>query len=160
MFGAVVTDTRPARTLAIAVVSLLVGCSGLSGRMDADISGHPQIGDAYRTAFESGVRIPKEFRGEWSSDPKTCGIEGDDLDTRLIVGTVTVSFYDETHVVIALKAKGSRLIRLTYSPSIKDYHYMEPPASLSLSADGKALQGRGPDGESQGRWEKCAASNA
>jgi hypothetical protein len=108
-------------------------------------------------SFKAGVRIPVEFRGELSSEPKTCGIEGDDYDTRLFVEAVTVHYYDVTHVVTSVKVLAPGSIALSYGPLIDGYHDFIPPPVLTVSKDGRRLEAREATGKKEllGRWTRC-----
>ena len=123
---------------------------------DPDLAAHPVIGKAYVAAFRAGVRIPAAFHGEWSSDPAACGAEGDDMDNRVWVDALTVSFQGEPHVATAVAAAGPHAIALTYAKPVADYHFRTAPVRLTLSADGKSL--RAP--EEQGAWQRCPAPKA
>ena len=123
---------------------------------DSGIAEHPYIGKLYAHSFKAGIRLPQEFRGEWSFDKKYCGIDGDDYDSRIWIKAVTVHFYDETHVVTGIQKIGPHTLKLTYGPAVKEYHYLVPPRFISLSTDGKTLFGWDKPGEKrQGGWEKC-----
>jgi hypothetical protein len=143
-------------TSALAMLALTANASTLQDKFDPDLAEHPYIGKLYAKSFKSGVRIPAAFRGEWSTDRATRGTDGDDLDTRIFIRAVTVGFGDETHVVTKAKIFNSRSVLLTYGPLIENYHFLIPPPVLSLSSDGRILEGRDASGgKSRGRWMKC-----
>lgn len=127
-----------------------------SNAPDPILAEHPVVGRSYVEAFESDARIPTPFRGEWSSDPATCGTDTDDGDSRIWVDAITVGFQGETHVATGAADSGPQMIRLTYAPPVADYHYRIAPPQLRLSADGKTLEGldeRGNPGH--GKWQRC-----
>lgn len=125
-------------------------------RLDPVLAEHPVVGALYVQSFQAAVRIPEEFRGEWSRDPSTCGVEGDDGDARLTLRPVTVHFGDETHVATRVARAGPHAIDLAYGPLVDGYHFMIAPPRLSLSPDGQALMGLDAAGDERlGRWTKC-----
>jgi hypothetical protein len=158
-FGVFSTPKR-LRLAALASVLASLASTGLAATpvdtFNRDIAAHPYVGRLYVRAFKAGVRIPVEFRGEWSSDKKTCGIEGDDYDTRIFVEAVTVHYSDETHVATAVKRVGPHSVAITYGPLKKGYHYMSPPPIMSLESNGAVLQGWDESGKTRwNRWMKC-----
>jgi len=59
-------------------------------------------------------------------------------------------------VVTNTRRFGPRSLALTYGPLIHDYHDLIAPPVLSLSSNGKVLQGWDSSGKKlQGRWMKC-----
>lgn len=124
----------------LAVLTLpLLGAGPAPDKLDPDLAQHEIVGRLYVQSFKAGVRIPPEFRGKWSLNPKSCRDEVDEGDNWLMIEPVTVHFYDETHVVTAVKVTSPGTIALTYGPLIGDYHYMIAPPVLTLSKDGKSL---------------------
>ncbi len=87
------------------------------------------------------ARIPPAFHGEWSTDRKYCGIEGDDFESRLWVRADRVSYYEGSWPPKTVTRLSPRAIRLTYGPSGAEEEDLVPPATLALSADGKRLNG-------------------
>jgi|SRR5882672_6551035 len=125
--------------------------------LDRRIDEHPYIGKLYIQSFEAGVRIPPEFRGEWSNEIAICGTDKPNEGNRILVRAVTFHFYDETHVVTKVRRLGPSSLALTYGPLIRDYHFFIAPPVISLSPDGKMLQGwEDPSRKKrQGRWSRC-----
>lgn len=110
------------------------------------LSDHPAIGKQYREAVEANIIFPTDFVGEWSRDPATCGTEGDDMDTRIVIRAHAFHSYDETHIPAKIVPRGKGDIAVIYAPDIPDYHMMIAPERLTLSADGLVLNGK---------WRRC-----
>jgi hypothetical protein len=81
-------------------------------------------------------QIPSEYHGQWVVDLATCNIEGMGNDGDMFINATTVSFHAEPYRVKTLQRSGKSIL-VTYDPP--EQQYMVPPATLSLSADGKML---------------------
>jgi hypothetical protein len=89
------------------------------------------------TAKPSSLReIPAEYHGQWVVDLTTCNVEGMGNDGDIFINATTVSFHAEPYRVKTLQRSGESILA-TYDPP--EQQYMAPPATLSLSADGKML---------------------
>jgi len=77
-------------------------------------------------------RIPAEFRGEWTNQPRYCGLKGDDLDSVLTVTPDAVGYFENHWRVKAVRRTG-RGIAISYHPR-QDFD-MYAPNYLRLSAD-------------------------
>jgi hypothetical protein len=80
--------------------------------------------------------IPQQYRGEWVSALEDCGTGVD--DTRLFIGSRTLSFYESGGTVRALVSRGSFEITLILAMSEEDQTWISPK-QFKLSADGRTL---------------------
>jgi outer membrane protein assembly factor BamB len=89
------------------------------------------------TPLASALReIPAEYHGQWVVDLATCNVEGMGNDGDIYISATEVSFHAEPYRVKTLQRSGTSILA-TYDPP--EQQYMEPPAKLYLSADGKEL---------------------
>jgi hypothetical protein len=82
------------------------------------------------------VRIPAEYRGEWTNEPRYCGFEGDDMDSRLTVTATEVGYYANNWRVKSIERTPAGL-RIAYYPRT-DFD-MYAPNFLRLSRTGKRI---------------------
>ncbi len=125
-------------------------------KLDPELAEHSEIGRLYAQSFKAGTRIPQEFRGSWSNEPSLCGTDEPDEGNRIFVKALTFQYSDETHVATKVTRLGPRSIRIAYGPLVDGYHEFVAPPVLTLSKDGKVLEGWETPGQgSMGRWTKC-----
>ncbi|HEX4848963.1 MAG TPA: hypothetical protein VFV30_12535 [Novosphingobium sp.] len=78
------------------------------------------------------VKIPIEYRGEWTNEPRYCGVERDNLDSVLTVTAGSVGYFENEWRVKSVQRTGKG-IAIRYHPRA-DFD-MYAPNYLRLSAD-------------------------
>lgn len=76
--------------------------------------------------------VPAEYRGEWTNEPRYCGVEGDNLDSVLTVTAGSVGYFENEWRVQSVRRTGKG-IAIRYHPRA-DFD-MYAPNYLHLSAD-------------------------
>ncbi len=76
--------------------------------------------------------VPPEFRGEWTNEPRYCGVEGDGLDSVLTVTDGSVGYFENQWRVKSVRRTGKG-IAIRYH--LRADFDMYAPNYLRLSAD-------------------------